>query len=29
MRSSDPKLGLAVDATLSMLAAHQDSRYDE
>ena len=26
---SDPKLGLMVDATLSMLAAHQDSRYDE
>ena len=26
---SDPKLGLMVDATLNLLAAHQDSRYDE
>ena len=26
---SDPKLGLMVDATLSLLVAHQDSRYDE
>ena len=26
---ADPSLGLMVDATLSMLVAHQDSRYDE
>ena len=26
---SDPKLGLTVDATLNLLVAHQDSRYDE
>ena len=26
---SDPKLGLMVDATLNLLVAHQDSRYDE
>lgn len=26
---SDPNLGLTVDATLNLLVAHQDSRYDE
>ena len=26
---SDPSLGLMVDATLNLLVAHQDSRYDE
>ncbi len=26
---ADPNVGLMVDATLSMLVAHQDSRYDE
>ena len=26
---SDPNLGLMVDATLNLLVAHQDSRYDE